>query len=235
MTQTIEFNYKEPRRITDNLWVIDGDFSHGMGRRMTVIKMANENLLVHNAIKLRPDSLTWLNTLGQVATIMIPNAFHAVDALWFSEQYPEATIYAPKKKQQMLSDAERTHKPLEEFPQSADFESIYIEGTVAQEIALLHKPSRSLILTDMAFNLMHIDGFMTKLFASLFNINGRFGPSRLMKWAFVKDKQRFYHSIRAVFDLDFDRVIVNHGDIFENDAKAAYLKGFKEIFKDFDV
>jgi hypothetical protein len=47
----------------------------------------------------------------------------------------------------------------------------------------------------------------------------------------IKDRPAFVASINAIQALDFDRIIVTHGDIIEADAKATLLR-LCERFKD---
>jgi hypothetical protein len=61
-------------------------------------------------------------------------------------------------------------------------------------------------------------------------VGGRFGPSRLTKWVFAKDRKKLRDSYHNLLETDFDRVIVNHGDILETGGRERLRTSVAEIF-----
>jgi hypothetical protein len=60
-------------------------------------------------------------------------------------------------------------------------------------------------------------------------IHKRFGPSRLLRWVLVNDMQKARASFREILALDFDRAVMNHGEVLERGAKPALERGCAEL------
>jgi len=89
-----------------------------------------------------------------------------------------------------------------------------------QEVVLLHRASRTLILTDLAFNIQQSDSWFTRFFMRLNGAYGHFGPSRIFR-TLVKDRAALRSSLNRMQEWDFDRIIVTHGDVLETGGKSA--------------
>ena len=91
----------------------------------------------------------------------------------------------------------------------------------------LHRASRTLILTDLAFNIDDDAPFGVRLLSYLQvgvqHSPGMPRPERFM----VADKQAFSHSLRTMMGWDFDRVIVGHGEPIETGGKARLIEEFE--------
>jgi len=62
---------------------------------MVVYKLADGGLLVHNPIAVDQSTKQHLESLGEIKAIIIPNAFHRMDAGVYTKEYPLATTIAP--------------------------------------------------------------------------------------------------------------------------------------------
>ncbi|HEY0369499.1 MAG TPA: hypothetical protein VGC85_07875, partial [Chthoniobacterales bacterium] len=40
----------------------------------------------------------------------------------------------------------------------------------------------------------------------------------------IKDRAAFIESVRPILSLDFDRIVVGHGDVIERDAKQIFMR-----------
>lgn len=87
-----------------------------------------------------------------------------------------------------------------------------------EETVFFHRPSRSLIVADLLFNILEPKGFGIKIATRLFGTYRRLGISRFYKLG-IKDRTAFAESVRSVISRDFDRLIPAHGAIVETDAK----------------
>jgi hypothetical protein len=102
------------------------------------------------------------------------------------------------------------------------------------ETAYFHQPSKTLILTDLAF-CMEDSQFVSAFERKLMGYNrvggGRFGPSWLAEHFFFKNHDQVAESLRAIAGWDFDRIIVSHGRVIESaggrSAKAVFADAFK--------
>jgi len=89
----------------------------------------------------------------------------------------------------------------------------------ARDIAMLHVPSRTLILTELLFNFSSREPAITRFLLRL-AVGSQYGPGvpRPIRFG-IEDKEAFQASITTLLSWDFDRVIVGHGDVIETQGK----------------
>lgn len=231
--EIIKFEYKTPRELAPNLWEIQGDWTNKFGRRMTVVRLTDGRVFVHNAFRLRQKDLKWLKSLGSVVAVLAPNAFHTSDAGWMKNQFPYSDLYVPQAKiksfKQLGFDCKNINK---DFPPEFqdELKCIPSQGTRFEEAVFIHVPSKTLILCDMAFNMGNVYSGFEKWLMSLNRVGNRFGPSKLMKIAFTKNTNQVKATFKEILRHDFDRVIVNHGDVLETNGKIKLKTSVEEIF-----
>ena len=103
----------------------------------------------------------------------------------------------------------------------ADVDYLPIRGApLLNEIAFLHRPSRTLVLTDLVFNVQPGESNRARFFHWVVGATGRFGPHRLIRTAF-RDKAAVRESIDRMLGWDFDRVVMSHGRVLETGGRAA--------------
>ena len=97
------------------------------------------------------------------------------------------------------------------------------------EWAFFHAPSRTLIVTDLAFNYPEVEHWWTRWFFTLTGALGKFGPTRILL-SFVDDVAAAKESVAGMCrDWDFERVIVAHGEVREGDAREALAVGWAAV------
>ena len=102
---------------------------------------------------------------------------------------------------------------------------MFAGATILNEVVLLHRPTRTLVLTDLAFNLPPGARNEARLFHRLVGAAGRFGPHRVVRLG-IRDRAAAARSLEHVLGWDFDRVIVSHGEVLESGGKAALRAAF---------
>ena len=93
------------------------------------------------------------------------------------------------------------------------------------EVVFFHRSSRTLLLTDLAFNVRRADSWVTRTVLRLDGAYGRFGVSRIGR-RIVRDRRGARAAIDRMLGLDFDRVIVAHGDVLESSGRDALRAAF---------
>lgn len=228
-----KFKYSLPRQIHEDLWEVRGEWSNKLGRRMTVIRINSNELLIHSAIAIKDADLNWLNSLGKVSYIVAPNTFHCSDAPWYAQKFPDAQLFVPESKLIHFSKLGLNPKNLniENFKSVSDeVEFFYMRGSRMQETALIHKKSKTLILCDLAFNMENVFSGIEKRIMNWNKVGGQFGPSKLTKYLFTKSTKELKNSYSKIMDMNFDRIIVNHGQVLETGGKLALQLSVSEIF-----
>jgi len=214
------------KQLHDNLWIVDKDFKFlaaDMGNRMTVIRLHNNLLLLHSPVEYSPELAKSLDELGEIRYLVSPNRFHDLYIEKWQIEYPQAIHFSLHKKFGL-------HKKLDEIAEVdaivKDIVILPVQGIPkVEEYVFYHLPSRSLILTDLAFNIPRTISTWSRLFFTLNGALDRFGPSRLMR-SMIKEPDKFKYSLQQIMNWDFDRIILSHGNIVEKNAKSVFSKGF---------
>lgn len=213
--------------IDQNIWTISRP--HRMmglpvGVRMTVIRLPSGELFLHSPIELTPEIRQTLDDLGSVRYVICPNKMHHLFAGSYSAVYPSATFYvAPglvEKRPDLSFAKELSPNPEPEWMDV--LAQLRIEGVPwMEETVFFHRSSRSLIVTDLVFNLPPSKSLWAKAFMTLNGVEGRLACSRLFR-SQIKDKEAFRASIERVLVWQPSRVIMSHGEV-------RHLRGIEEL------
>ena len=96
---------------------------------------------------------------------------------------------------------------------------IFLEGAPAfNECVFFHKASRTLIVTDLLFNFKNLPSNLKMLPFKMFGTFNRPACSRLLK-LFTRDKKLFKKNAARIFEWDFDKIAMAHGEVIESNAK----------------
>lgn len=227
------------RQIDDNLWVAEQPLKFlglEVGTRMTVIRLSDNSLILISPIKIDSQTTQQLDSLGIVKYLVAPNLFHYLYLAHCQQIYPQAEIISPpglSHKQPDLKLGRVLTQDQIEF--NGELEYSFLEGfqafvppkiAIVNEVVFYHPGSKTLIITDSAFNFDNSFPTITQLAARVIGSYQVLKPSWLEKIA-VKDKQTLKESIDRVLKWDFHRIIMAHGKIVESNAKSQLSKGYQ--------
>lgn len=229
------------KKIGINIWVAEAQlkyFGLGVGTRMTVILLANRELAVISPIEVNDAIARQLDDLGTVSHIIAPNLYHYLFAANFQKRYPKATFWAAPglevKKPDLTIDriiqgnANSLWDGLE-YVFFDGFRTLGLSGFDAlNECVFFHSASRTLILTDTAFHFDESFPVSVKLATKVIGGYKNLSPSLLEKIA-TSDKAKVKESVNKVLAWDFERVIMAHGSIIENNGKQKFKQGYEQF------
>jgi Domain of unknown function (DUF4336) len=200
-----------------------------MNTRMTVVRLAGGELLVHSPIRMDDALAKEVQALGDVGHIVAPNRFHHLFFGPCAERFSNARTYGPPglaekipalRIDDVLSDAAPK-------PWSEEIEQLVVQGAPKMsEVAFYHRPTKTLIVSDLFFNIVKPANFMTKVLLTFTGARGKLAKSRV--WAMMKeDGAAFDASVRHVLAWDFDKLVMAHGEVVEKNAgeKARAVMG----------
>ncbi|MEM1252770.1 MAG: DUF4336 domain-containing protein [Cyanobacteria bacterium P01_H01_bin.21] len=224
--------------VTDNLWVARQPLRFlglEIGTRMTVVRLSDGELVLISPIMLEEPDRQDLNNLGIVRHIVAPNLFHHLYVKQLQTKYPRAVTWGvdglankcPELKiDKLVNQAGSFGNDLDYWPFQG-FASILPQGIAfANETVFFHRSSRTLIVTDTAFNFDQTYSLSTRLALRALGSYNSLRPTRLEKWG-TRDKEAVADSVRRVLAWDFDRVIPAHGSIVETGGKDAFKAGYE--------
>jgi hypothetical protein len=201
-----------------------------LGRQLVVIRLPNGGVWIHSPIPWSSALRSAVANLGEVRHVIGPNRYHDECLREFQIEYPAAQFHAAPGLAEARRDIRFVPAPLSDEPHP-DWAGVIDQHLVRgmprlNEVVFLHRPSRSLIIADLAFNF----GPGTHwLLAAVMKLNGGFGQfaPTLFEKSMMKDRAAVRASIDHILSLDFDRVIAGHGENIETGGRDALRHAFE--------
>jgi len=221
------------RQLDSSLWVNEIPFKLlgiNFGNRMTCIQLADHSLWLHSPTQFDQTTHQAIKAKGNIKYLVTPSLMHNLFVMDWKEQDLAYQVLAPAKTKKVQADLKFDEMPEEQINQlfNGEISCIPINGMpVLQEYAFIHHASKTLILTDLAFNFGKDVTAWTKIFLKMYGAYNKFGPTFTIR-ALIKDKNAFSESLKKVASQDFDRIIVSHGDIVESGGKTIFKQAFNK-------
>jgi hypothetical protein len=213
--------------VAPDLWTVEHPLRFPGGvqlpARMTIVRLSDGDLLLHSPVPIDDTLAAELSALGPVAHVVAPNLFHHLFVSKALARYPQALLtaapgLAEKRPRLPVADV------LSDEPPPAwegILDQVLIRGAPRlNEVAMLHRPSGTLIVTDLVFNVRQPKGWATSLALRMMGTHNRLRQSRAWH-LYIKDRQEARKSVEKVLSWEFDRVLPGHGEILEGNARAA--------------
>lgn len=198
--------------------VLSGGFR--MPTRMTALPLEDGGVALVSPIRLTTDVVARVEALGPVRFLVAPNLLHHLYLAEATARWPDARVLAPRGLTKKRPDL-RIDTFLEDgLPEAlaATVRAVKIEGAPSvDEHVFFHEPSRTVILTDLVFNVTRPEGLVAHVALWLVGCHGKLGQSRAWRF-FVKDRAEAARSARALLALPFDAAVVAHGEVVESGA-----------------
>jgi hypothetical protein len=167
--------------------------------------------------------------LGRVAFLIAPNSFHYLGIPAWAGAFPDASIFlAPglaERRPELGPGCELRAGASTPFCGVLAHE-VMDSGQGVSEVAFLHRPSRTLILTDACFHILEARP-RDRLGWRLLGAWRRFGPSRTARFILLRDRARVTDFARRLCRLDFERIAVAHGEPLEAASAATLREAFR--------
>ena len=185
-------------KLTENLWRVQGRIERPpIERVMAIARLDDGRLVVHNPIALDDASMREIDAWGKVAFIVVPNAFHRMDAKPFAARYPDAKVICPHGARKKVEERVHVSGDYASFPTDSRVRMEHLDGVANAEGVMIVESNDgvSLVMNDILFNMPHTTGFSGFLLKSVLQSSGGPRVSRIGKWFLVKDKA----ALRACF------------------------------------
>jgi hypothetical protein len=217
--------------LAPDLWVaprplklIVGD----VGTRMTVIRLADGGLFLHSPVRLDAETQAALDAIGTVRAVVAPSKVHHLFAGDYAAAYPAARVYgAPglaDKRKDLRIDAMLGDDAPAEWRDEIE-QHLFRGAPRINEVVFFHRASRTLLLTDLAFNVAADKTHGARFFHWVAGTAGRFGPHRLVR-SLIRDRAAARASVARILEWEFDRVVVTHGDVLDTDGRRRFADAF---------
>jgi len=220
------------RRLDDDLWIVDRPLAMlgiEVGARMTAIRLANGDVLLHSPVPPDPELCDALAEIGPVRHLLAPNKLHHLYFAAAAEAFPDARRWAAPglagKRHDLAFDGELGDEAPAAW--SGEIDQVWLHGAPhVEEIVFHHRASRTLIAADLAFNIRESNSLITRLFLRANGVLGRFGPTRMFR-AFIRDHAAARESLDRILGWDFDRIVVSHGVVLQSRGRRVLRDAYQ--------
>lgn len=216
-------------RLADNLRWVQGALPRmSLKRVMTIARLADGRLVIHNGIALGDIQMRQIEAWGTPAFLLVPNGMHRQDAAAYKARYPALTVLAPSGSRAKIEEQVAVDGTFEDFPADDTVRLQRLDGVADAEGVMLVRSAdgTTVVLTDAMFNMDRKRDVLGFLFTTI--LGSAPGPrvSRLARLLLVKDRA----ALRAHFERlaaipDLVRIVVAHEKIASGpEARAAILE-----------
>lgn len=229
--------------VAANVWMVDGPAirmaavlgaSMPFPTRMTVIRLDDGHLWCHSPIA--PDEALFaaIDALGPVSHLVSPNKLHYAYIAAWKRRYPQAVAWAsPGVRARAASqhvavsfDADLGDAPPAAWATTID--QLRFHGSRFQEIVFFHRPSATLVLTDLVENFEAARlGTAMRWLARLGGVMDPDGKTPLdMRLTFLGHRDQARASVARMLAWQPQRVILAHGRCYLERAEAELRRAF---------
>lgn len=194
--------------------------------RTVVVQLENARVLLSPGSKLTQEQLV---ACGNVTDIVAPNLFHSGGMKQASKVFPAARLWGPVGCESKHPTLPWTgHLGVDAWPFEQELSLVAVEGMPTfRESVFVHHASKSLLLSDLLFNMEDASGFGAWFFFSLFGTWRRLAVSKLFVKR-IEDRAAFQTSVEKLMAFEFDTLVPAHGAIVSTDAKSRLKAALRE-------
>ena len=191
-----------------------------MGARMTLLE-TDGGLLVHSPVALDPEEVA---RIGAARWVLAPNLLHHLYVGPWAEAGVEAWaapgLVAKRPDVDFRGEVEDGSRPFGD--------DVWVKPmacfAMTNEVVVLHRPSRTLVVTDLVFNIAPTAPWATR--AAMRCLCGYPGcKTTLLERAGIR-RGVAREELQEILSWDFDRLIMSHGEVIETGGKDALLGAF---------
>jgi glyoxylase-like metal-dependent hydrolase (beta-lactamase superfamily II) len=202
-----------------------------VGRNMAVARLRGGELVVHSPAPLTAGLRHELEDLGEVRFVVPASRLHGhVFMEQYRDAYPNVELFAApglERRRRDLAFA-GTLGDAADRRWSADLDQAIFHGhRMWTEIVFLHRPSRTLILGDLCWNVTERMTFGTRLWAGW-----RRGvhPTPGFR-AGIRDKVAVRRSLERILAWDFERIVPGHGEVVTSGGHEAFAAAYSRLLR----
>jgi hypothetical protein len=201
--------------------------------RTTVVRLSDGTLFIHSPCRMDAETAAYIRNLGHVACIVAPGSYHFSYVDSAQKAFAEAETWicpgVELKKPDIAFDWMLADRPDPRWER--DMDQVLVRGNrIITEVAFFHRKSRTLILVDLIENVTDSTPqvgwqlrFWWKVVFRMWK-HPKPAPEYQVGW---KDKRAAAASLRRILAWDFERIIIAHGDLIEENAKAVALDAWR--------
>lgn len=232
-----------PKPFAEEIWIVDGPeigmrylgLTLPFPTRMTIVRLPDKSLWVHSPIAWSDTLGEAVAALGSVHHLVAPNSLHYWYLPQWQARFPEARSYGAPG---LAQTARRPLAPGETLSDAAPaawaqtLDQCVVPGRLLTEVAFLHRPSRTLILTDLIEN-FEPERVRQWFFRWLVKVSGAADPDGKapidMQLSFRGHRRLVREAVERMIAWTPKRIILAHGRCYERDGVAELRRAFRWV------
>jgi hypothetical protein len=188
-------------------------------RRMTLIKLVDGRLVIHNPAALGDSAMKELEAWGTPAFLIVPNGYHRLDAANFKRRYPDARVICPRGARSRVEEVVPVDASYAEGVGDERVTLEHLDGVRESEgvVRVRSEDGVTLVFNDVLFNVASLPGF-TGFVMKVLGSTGGPRVTLIGRMLVVKDKPALRAHLERLAEPDVRRLIPGHGDVVAEGA-----------------
>jgi len=206
------YPYRAPRRLTQNLWQIQGSLKLPIPRNMTIWRAPDKRLVLYGVIAMHEPGMKAIEEMGDPAFMVIPHRRHRMDAAYYQSRFPRIRTVADTA---MAATNFRIDGSLKELTTAFGIHAQRIPGTSYDDVALeLPIPGGlALCVCELLGNVPGAGIVGRALSRLLGPPQPGCGVARVVRYREVVDRERVKAWLRELAGrIDLLMLLVGHGE-----------------------
>ncbi|MCC6808298.1 MAG: hypothetical protein IT381_12820 [Deltaproteobacteria bacterium] len=205
----------------DNFWTVRGTMPQPKVKRvMSIARLQDGRLVVHNAVALDEPEMKKLEAWGTPAFLIVPGGFHRQDAKIWKLRYPQMKVLCPEGAKKNVGAVVAPEGTYEDLPADPRVKLATFAGMKKGEGYLsVQAPNgdTTIVVNDAICNMPKASPLS---FTGLFMApTGVASVPRVMRMMLMNDKRAFRAQLEALAaDATLKRVVLAHGAWLERPA-----------------
>jgi hypothetical protein len=201
-------------KLTDNLWRVEASLPKmPLKRVMTLARLADGRIVVHNGVALDDDAMRAVEAWGEPTWLLVPNGYHRLDAPAFKARYPKIRVLCPRGARKKVEQVVAVDGTYDDFSADANVSLEHLASLRDEEGVMRVRSADgvTLVLNDFVFNMPHLPGSHGWVLRHVTGSSGGPRVSRLVRWFLMRDKSAARADLeRLAATPDLVRVVVSH-------------------------
>lgn len=229
--------------IAEDIWLVDGpEIRFGYAglklpfpTRMTVVRLPGGDLWLHSPTRPSDELVQRLGRLGRVRFLIAPNTLHYWWIPEWQALFPRAEVYgAPGLKHAAKRELFIQHVLSGDPPPAWDgpLAQVLVQGPMLAEVVFFHRPSRTLILTDLIenFEVKRARAWWLRLILRASGAADPDGKAPIdMQLSFLRRRRSVKAAVETMIAWNPERLIMAHGRWYPRDATAELKRAFRWV------
>jgi len=231
----------ELKPLASEVWIVDGPeigmrylgLTLPFPTRMTIVRLPTGRLWVHSPIAWNDALGHAITALGPVQHLIAPNTLHYWYLPDWHARFPQARSYGPPGLVEKARRAVKIDATLRDAAPAAwggAFDLCLFPGSLLTELDFFHRPSQTLILTDLIENFepARVKSRLLRWIMQAFGAADPDGKAPLdMQWSFLGHRRQVRAAAQRLIEWAPERIILAHGRCYEAEAVAELRRAFR--------